>query len=249
MPNRHVSDASSGSFKSAFQIIQTVKRPWEHSFCVLLLGILGIGLPYLLSNWMNSTREFHFAPYLDIELQIPRINWMIIPYVSAYLMGLASLPVLPFLAQKALTKAMIVAGIFGGIFFMICPTELGYLRNHDGLGAWLPFYQILWSLDHPYNLTPSMHVTMAYLMMVPVIQVCQSRLTKWILGLWLFSVCISIILVHQHHVIDFVTGFLLGWLCDIFIYRRAVIAYASDMVWSANVDSGNQRHDHDKDAA
>ncbi len=248
MPHRHVSYVNSSSFESSYNTIQTVKRPWWRSFCLLLLGIVGFALPYILSNWWNASREFHFAPYLDIELQIPRVNWMIIPYVSAYLMGLASIQCLPYLAQKALMKAINVAGIIGGIIFILFPTELGYFRSPDGLGFWRPVYEILWSLDHPYNLTPSMHVTMAYLMIVPVIQVSKSVFMKSALALWLFLVCLSIVLVHQHHVIDFVTGFALGWLCDIFIYRPAVISYAHDMVWTSHTTASPPVH-QDKDAA
>ncbi|MBI2519093.1 MAG: phosphatase PAP2 family protein [Bdellovibrio sp.] len=246
MPSRHVSYVNSSSFESSFDTIQAIKRPWWHSLILLLLGTIGFAVPYLLSNWWNAGREFHFAPYLQIELLIPRVNWMIIPYVSAYLMGLASIQRLPYMAQKALMKAVNVAGIIGGIIFILFPTELGYLRTTDGLGFWRPVYEILWSLDHPYNLTPSMHVTMAYLMIVPVIQSSKSILAKSILTLWLFLVCISIVLVHQHHVIDFITGFVLGWLCDVYIYRPTVISYARDMVWSSNVTASNDR---DRDAA
>jgi len=237
VPHRHVSYVNSSSFESSFITIQTVKRPWWHSFFLLILGTAGFALCYLLSNWWNAGREFHFAPYLDIELEIPRVDWMILPYVSAYLMGLASIQRLPYLALKALMKAFTVAGVIGGLIFILFPTELGYLRSVEGLGFWRPAYEILWMLDHPYNLTPSMHVTMAYLMIVPVIQASRSMLTKSALALWLCLVCLSIVLVHQHHVIDFVTGFALGWLCEIYIYRPAVISYARDMVWTSSITS------------
>ncbi len=60
-----------------------------------------------------------------------------------------------------------------------------------------------------YNLIPSLHVALT----VTCIGAYLPHATGWtrhLLPLWAFLVAVSTVLTHQHHVLDVVTGLLLG---------------------------------------
>jgi|GEM_PF-1491209 len=208
-------------------ILGRYKRPWWHSVILLIMGIAAFTIPYLLTNSFNTGRMEYYHPYLAVELIIPRVEWMIIPYFSAYIMALVPLFVFPFLAQKELIKTVALSGLVGAICFLLFPTHLGYLRAIDGLGYWRPLFELLWAADHPHNLTPSMHITMAYLLVIPASQYVDSLWKKRALQWWFVMVCASIVLVHQHHILDIASGWFLAVLFDVIMFRPGLDRAAS----------------------
>ena len=67
----------------------------------------------------------------------------------------------------------------------------------------------LFALDHPHNLVPSLHVAWSCAAVLAIIRHTGRGLTLLFL-LWLVLIVSSVLLVHQHHVADVVTGLLLA---------------------------------------
>jgi len=148
--------------------------------------------------------------YFDWELGIEIVPWMILIYISFYL-----ILVLGFFACrdreaiKSYCYSMILSSFIAAVVFLVFPGELGYSRAED-VGVFKPLYDWLYRIDKPVNMYPSLHITSS---MIATYFISDSTKKAWVrVGVWTWFVAIgfSVILVHQHHLFDIVTGLALG---------------------------------------
>lgn len=189
-----------------------MRVPEKKSLFLLLATASIYGPTYLGVNWFSHHYQVQNHLYHPFELQIPRLSWFILFYFSAYLSFLPPLLCLDYGKQLGVAKSLIYSGFLGGIVFLLYPTGLGYERTPEGLGIFLPLYEILWGQDSPVTLMPSFHVAMASIFIFPMIQFYTSIKMKAFFIIWLILISASIVLVHQHHLIDIPTGLLLAWV-------------------------------------
>lgn len=192
------------------------------SLKLLLIGIVGFLGFYSPVNWLNSLRSSHFEFYFDWELQIPVVPSFILIYFSAYL-----LPFIPFFKQNLkeqefILKSLLICGFIGAVIFLLLPTQLGYEREIDNIAYFKPLFLILWKLDYPHNLMPSLHVVMSYILIVPGLSKTNNLVVKSIFITWLILICLSIVFVHQHHIIDIFTGLILSHCVYKFYYLKRI---------------------------
>jgi len=197
------------------------------SLAILLVGVFFFSISYIPVNFFNSTLSHHYRLYFDFELVLPIWDWMIIPYVSAYLLPILPLFRLSLRRLKALAFSISLAGLIGGVIFLILPTQLGFIRDQGISDFWKPTYQFLYMIDPPHNLFPSMHVVMAYMLIVPCLNTFKNVLVKAILVSWLLLICASIIFTHQHHLLDLIGGIELSWFMHRFVYAYS-LSYLRD---------------------
>lgn len=142
--------------------------------------------------------------YLDAELSIPLIPAMVWPYLSLYPLFLLPLVHLDANAMKRLSRQSVVTLVAAGLVFILLPGELGFPRGQavqDGGAA----IELIQAIDTPHNVVPSLHVAFACLILLA----CGSRsspVLKTIYVAWMVLMSLSALLVHQHHVLDIVTG-------------------------------------------
>lgn len=168
---------------------------------------------YFGAGYVAAHRSQTFGLYGAWEGNIPLIPWMIWPYLSLY-----SVFLLPLLHLSAKQIAMLARQstatllIAGGVFLLV-PTHLGFpFPRVEGLHQ--PLFNLLVQVDTPHNLVPSLHVAFAALMLLG----CIERAPKcwaWGYGTWLVLMSVSTVLVHQHHLVDVISGLGLA-----FIMRR-----------------------------
>jgi membrane-associated phospholipid phosphatase len=178
-----------------------------------------LGLSFLLdlmfitvyggSNWLNSHREAHYFFYASWELGIPLIPEMIFPYLSIGLFFLLPLLVLNKAQMITLAKRMAYAIIIAGIIFNLVPTELGFQRALKSSAVY-PVFQLIYFLDQPYNLFPSLHITLSSVLLVMLLPRSEVWF-RFVLLLWWLLLCLSVMLVHQHHLADIAGGLILAW--------------------------------------
>ena len=104
----------------------------------------------------------------------------------------------------------------GGACFLIYPLQLAVERptatGFPGL-----IYNAFTAMDRPYNLLPSLHIALRTVLMAHYHRHTTGRL-RTLTHLWFFLIGLSTLLVWQHHVVDIVGGFILGfvvlWLID-----------------------------------
>jgi len=165
---------------------------------------------YIITNRITSGLENTTHMFLKWELDIPRIPCFIILYISFYLLLVLSFLSCPTRRElKSLSYQIILSSVIACSCFIILPGELGYTRM-ESAGVFQPIYGLLFVLDNPTNLFPSLHITLSYVALFFALGQTKRFIWKTGLILWFFGICASVILVHQHHLFDIATGLILG---------------------------------------
>ncbi len=181
-------------------------------FVTLQLSVVFV-LLYGFCNWFAFQREHTFQLWMNWELAIPFLPWMILVYESLNLLTLLPLFTLSSEQMRALGKSLIVATGIAALVFIILPAPVGFIRTTD-VGFWSPAFQTLYALDRTANTFPSLHITYSFLVVRSIS--ATSRQLGHFLWIWFILICASVLMVHQHHVIDVAGGLLLAEFC----YRR-----------------------------
>ena len=185
---------------------------WSLALTMLFVATYGV------TNWAASQRETRVHLYLDQELRIPFVPWMIWVYLSVN--GLLVMPL--FAADCAginrYGRACAAATIIAALFHLALPAELGWARPAGVPGY--PVFDRFFALDRPHNLVPSLHVTYSFLSRLALNAVQASGWMRILAALWMVLLVISVVLVHQHHLSDVVTGLALGAVCHYWLGRK-----------------------------
>ncbi len=177
-------------------------------------------LVYQVTNALAAGRaEQWFAPW---ELSIPFMAWMVVPYVSLDLFFVAA----PFVCSTrrevgVLVRRLVTAIGIAGIFFFVMPLTPGFERATVS-GPLHPLFASLYAFDKPYNLFPSLHVTIAFILRWTYHRHLRGG-WRWLMHGWFVLITASTVLTHQHHLIDLVGGAGLGLLV-FYLFPTGLIA-------------------------
>ena len=169
-------------------------------------------LTYTLCNWLASIRGQVTHLYFDWEKSFPVIPALIVPYLSIGLFIAASF----FLCRtrRALRNhacRMLLATIISCTVYLVFPVGFGLERpNVDGLFGML--FRLLNAVDHPFNETPSSHISMLLL----IWPIFAKRLNGWrrtSIDCWFTLIALSVFFTYQHHLIGAVAGALVAVIC------------------------------------
>jgi membrane-associated phospholipid phosphatase len=116
-----------------------------------------------------------------------------------------------------LAKSISFATFFAGICFFIFPAETGYARTLENFKLNFLF-ALLYRFDMPYNLVPSLHITYSFLISFWVLAYNKSKIIIGIFTGWLLLISISVLVIHQHHLLDIFSGILLA-LISFYIFQ------------------------------
>jgi protein-tyrosine phosphatase/membrane-associated phospholipid phosphatase len=167
-------------------------------------------------NWITAQR--HGVPTLFFlwERSIPFVPLMFVPYMSIDLFFIAA----PFLCRNerelaTFSRRLITALCVAAIVFLAFPLHFAFPRAHASgwLGMAFAWFQLL---DKPYNLLPSLHITMLFVL-GSVYARRGSVVMRIAVIAWFVVIGISAVLTYQHHVLDVVAGFALAAYCFYFI--------------------------------
>jgi PAP2 superfamily len=180
---------------------------------------------YLGCAAVTAARTSHWHPYASWELTIPFVPFMIVPYLSMFVLFL--LP--PFQLDEAelgaLTDRLIVASLLGGMMFLALPAEMGFVPRCDAQ-VWQGIYSALYRIDGPFNTLPSFHVIYTTSILVALIEVATpaGRRVYWT---WLVVVSASTVLTHRHHLLDVAAGIALALAARALLRRRPWLVFLS----------------------
>jgi membrane-associated phospholipid phosphatase len=194
---------------------------WSHFGFAVLLALLVFlvfwivygGTDYLSTG--RTLRRVHF----DFELLIPFVPAMTLAYIS--MNGLFLLA--PFLLRTprelaALAASLVAAILIAGIGFLLWPAEPAFPQPKDS-GIWADLFHTADRLNLRYNMAPSLHVALS-VATVAILARGRGKPMAVSLCFWGVLICVSTVLVHQHHLIDIATGAALGIAVDRMVYRR-----------------------------
>jgi hypothetical protein len=169
-------------------------------------------LVYGACNWITSKRDDVGTWYYDWEKYIPFIPELVVPYYSMDLLFVVGF----FLCRSRREMSILSKRVFwvilaSGICFLLFPLEMGVPRPTPEGGWTVLWFKLLHAQDMPYNLAPSLHISLRSIFWVTYGRHLKGWLRK-ITKFWFLLIGLSTLLVGQHHFMDVVTGFIMAWL-------------------------------------
>ncbi len=180
------------------------------------LVVLG-PLFFVVYGWCNavSAARPHVGSFFFAwERHIPFVPWMIVPYLSIDLFFALSFFLCRGRAQLHTHAARIALAIaISAAFFLLFPLRYGWPR--PAVGGFLGIlFAPLNAMDLPYNLCPSLHISLrTILWRVYGRRLHEHRTWRLACGGWFFLIGVSTLFVYQHHVIDLLGGYAVGLFC------------------------------------
>jgi len=142
---------------------------------------------------------------------VPYVPVFIVPYISVFVMPLVPVVIVrDRMRFRRAVVAFVVAIIASGIVFLALPLAPPHPPDVGaGVFAWLT--GVLYALDVPTNLFPSLHVSIAFLTAF-IVGLERPRWAPWMLG-WAALIAVSTLFVRQHYAVDVFGGVFLALLC------------------------------------
>lgn len=189
-------------------------------------------------NYLTSLRKDVGTCAFEWELDLfAFIPILIIPYWSIDLLFV--LAPLFMLDRFMLTQHVkrITFGIFvAGVFFLMFPLELAFQRPE--VQGWLaPFFSSLENFNNFYNCAPSLHIVL-----LTNLWAVYFRFTggpwRYLMYGWFVLIEASTLFCWQHHIMDIVTGQILGLLCLWLFPMEPFAAVETDRATRVNSSTG-----------
>jgi membrane-associated phospholipid phosphatase len=173
---------------------------------------------YAGADWLTSLRAERVRIHLDVELSIPFVPAFLLVYRSIDVMFLLG----PFILRsqpevRALTRTLSIVIAIAGVGFLLVPAAPAY--PPQDAGVWKPLAVWNQHIVLTYNMAPSLHVALS-VATLSAYGARRDKLGQGLLASWAAAIALSTLLTHQHHLLDVVTGAILGWSGYRLLYRR-----------------------------
>jgi membrane-associated phospholipid phosphatase len=205
-------------------------RPWlgwpggAHLRFALSLAFVGgawFAFVYGGADWVTARRTSRWSVHFAAEERMPFVPELIVVYVSLYSIFILA----PFILRTrrelhALAVSCNLAILIAGLGFLMVPAALAFPPAMEH-GAFPELFRAADKMNLTYNLVPSLHVTFAVVLGAAVARTATG-LGRGLLWTWVIAIALSTLLTHQHHVIDVITGAMLGLAVHRWVYRPRV---------------------------
>ena len=176
----------------------------------LLRAGAGVILVYGACNRFTAARSDVGLWMWDWEKHIPFVREFIVPYWSLDLFFCGAFFLCRSRAElNLLTRRLVAVVLASGACFLLFPLQMGLPRPEPS-GWTAPLFRALYAGDQPYNLAPSLHISLRAILWTCYGAHLTGALRRAI-KFWFFLIGLSTLLVWQHHVIDVAAGFLMAW--------------------------------------
>jgi len=166
--------------------------------------------PYLLIQKIEA-RPIWWVSESKLD-QLIQVNTLAVyPYFSFYVFVLLAISCVVDKAYIQFVKATALCALVSHLVFMFFPTGVSRTDVSVEYAPWL--YQWLVSWDAPRNVLPSFHASISVLSACMLGRGKKCALLR--VGAWIWVVVIfwSALAIRQHHVLDLLSGALLGFVC------------------------------------
>ena len=176
----------------------------------LSVGFLLFFELYYPLNAFTASRET-WKPITTLDEAAPFLPGFVFAYISIYYISVV--PAFLFKSRWVLRRAIMAyttMSIVAFIIFLAFPVEMVLrpdIGEGGGFASWL--LAMIYTVDHPYNCCPSLHVGLA-LMGAFTISCVDRRFGQvaWVIA---FLVCASTLFIKQHYIIDVVVGYAVAY--------------------------------------
>jgi len=182
---------------------------WPALWRLALAGATFV-IVYSGCNHFTATRGDVPTLMFEWERHIPFVRELVVPYWSLDLFFCGAFFMCRSKVELSLlTKRLIAVTIASGVCYLLFPLKLA-LPRPEPVGWTAPLFHALYFNDLPYNLAPSLHISLRSLVWV----FYGAHLTGWMrtsVKVWFILIGLSTLLVWQHHLVDVAGGFVMGW--------------------------------------
>lgn len=197
----------------------------KHEKTILLLLAISVwALCYFSINAYTEGKNTHIL-VLPFEDKIPFIPYFIIFYFSTYV--LAILPyfiVKDIVAYRNFILSFIIIVFISSIVYLIYPVET-IRPDFISDNVFLKMIAMLYTIAKPYNLFPSMHVSLSALAVIICFRY-NKKLGHWLIFL-LVMIIFSTLFVKQHYIVDLVAALVLAFLIYYIIFIKEIFKVKS----------------------
>ena len=187
------------------------------------LPLIFCGITQILAY--GVTKHIHIRDFVDLALPIDHVipvrpEWVLV-YVLSYVYWIAGYIAICRVGKencRQLCRADYISKVICAACFILIPTTLPRDPVSGGAFAWL--LNLIYALDTPYNLFPSMHCLMSWLVAREMMGIKKFHpAVKW--GAVVFSVLVfaSTVFTRQHFLIDIPAGMLTAEIARFISHR------------------------------
>lgn len=198
-------------------------KKYEKEILLLLAVFIWI-LCYFSINEFTEGRETHILA-LSFEDKIPFIPYFVIFYFSTYL-----LVVFPYFFVENIVDyrktvlASIVIIFISSIIYLIYPVET-IRPDFVADNIFLKMVAMLYSIAKPYNLFPSMHVSLSTLATIVCFR--YNKRLGYFLIFWLAMIILSTLFIKQHYIVDLVAALALAFLAYYIFFVKRILKFSN----------------------
>ena len=196
--------------------MRTVPDKERYFRFAFILALLGNQIPFQLARLL-ARGKVHYDLSLPFDAAVPFLPWTVCIYAFAGLLFwfflYCRIAALPRQTADRFFCANLLGKGFCFLFFVFLPTEMTRPELNE-TGFWYACMRLVYSVDEPNNLFPSLHCFLAWLCWAGI------RGNRQVPALWRFSalvmaaaVCISTLTTREHVILDMAGGILLSELC------------------------------------
>ena len=175
-------------------------------------------LVYGNCNRITAQRHDVGTWFYSWETHIPLIPLMIIPYMTIDAFFVAA----PFLCRTrselaTFARRITFSILIAGCFFLLLPLKMGIPRPEPS--GWTgSIFKFLHGFDQPYNLFPSLHITLRTILAAVYVRHTRGVI-RWASRIWFSLIGFSTLLTYQHHIVDVLGGFALAGIA-FYLFRE-----------------------------
>ncbi len=189
-----------------------------HSAWVATAISLWFMLVYGGCDWITSQHTHRLDLATSWEKSIPFYPAASLIYLSIYLLFLFIPFMLPSI-QEVNRLGLAIAVMIGisSIGFLLLPAHP--IPHPNVVGTWSDLFHVADFMNLSHNYLPSLHVGLA-VATVSAINRNASFITAACFWTWALLVAFSTLILHQHYVVDVVTGWFLAIICIRLFFNR-----------------------------
>ena len=206
-----------------------MKRPNKRELQLYLFSLVFITTLFAaIYTWTNQQAHlspFHYQFFFDWELKIPKWPHWIFIYMSLNIFLVMPVFYLDSKGIIQIAAAFVFCTLIAGIIFYLFPAKVVFERSTEGLPNYLNWiYQRIYAVDLPFNSLPSLHVSFSYLAMRAIVSKANSVKQRGFFLIWFLLISISVVVTHQHHVLDIFAGMGLAELAFFLSFKTHLLS-------------------------
>ncbi|MBO0593453.1 phosphatase PAP2 family protein [Cellulophaga sp. E16_2] len=166
---------------------------------------------YNVNAWYASTLDYVPSFIFSFEKYMPFMAWTVVPYMTSGALFVAVFFLCNTMQElRTLTKRVLLVSVVAGLFFLIFPLKFSFIKPDSTNTLFNFIFQFIEIVDSPFNEAPSLHIAFAFVFW----SVFRNFTPTWrhVSAVWLVLLGISTLSTYQHHLLDVVTGAILGQL-------------------------------------